>query len=147
MRYTHAVCLKGHRIGIETILLDYLDGLTPDEIVRRSPTLTPEKIYATITYYWHYQDQVTAYLQAGEEHHTRMRAEQEQHPSPADLRLRALVRAHKQSALILKHRGCTSYECASSMLRDNRLPGDGFTLRAAGDKFWRYRLFRCPAKP
>jgi uncharacterized protein (DUF433 family) len=66
MRYTHAVCLKGHRIGIETILLDYLDGLTPDEIVRRSPTLTPEKIYATITYYWHYQDQVTAYLQAGE---------------------------------------------------------------------------------
>jgi len=43
--------LKGHRIGIETILPDYLDGLTLEEIALRYSTLTLEEIYATITYY------------------------------------------------------------------------------------------------
>ncbi len=85
--------LKGHRIGIETIVLDYLDGLTPEEIGSRYPTLTLEEIYATITYYWHNQTEVSAYLHAWEEHHNRMRTEQENNPSPAIQRLRALVRA------------------------------------------------------
>ncbi len=35
--------LKGDRIGIETILFDYLDGLTPEEIALRYPTLSQEE--------------------------------------------------------------------------------------------------------
>ena len=55
--------LKGHRIGIETILLDYLElGLFPEDIVLRYPTLTLEEVYATITYYYRNQEKIDAYL-------------------------------------------------------------------------------------
>ena len=39
--------LKGHRIGIETILFHYLDGMTAEEIALRYPTLSMEEVYAT----------------------------------------------------------------------------------------------------
>ena len=44
--------VKGTRVGIETILSDYLDfGLFPEDIVLCYPTLSLEAVYATITYY------------------------------------------------------------------------------------------------
>lgn len=44
--------LKGHRIGIETILLDYFEqGLSAEEIAERYPTINAEKVHATLTYY------------------------------------------------------------------------------------------------
>lgn len=85
--------LKGHRIGIETILFHYLDGMTAEEIALRYPTLSMEQVYATITYYWRNQAQVDAYLQAAEEHETRMRREQELNPPPAVKRLREVMQA------------------------------------------------------
>jgi uncharacterized protein (DUF433 family) len=94
--------LKGHRIGIDTILFDYLDGLTPEEIVLRYPTLTFEEVYATITYYWHNQAQVDAYLQAVDEYGERMRRQQEKNPPPGVKRLRKLARA-RQKALTSEH--------------------------------------------
>jgi hypothetical protein len=43
--------LKGHRIGIETILYEYLHrGQTPDAIAEAFDTLTAEEVYATILY-------------------------------------------------------------------------------------------------
>lgn len=91
--------LKGHRIGIETILTDYLNlGLFPEEIVVRYPTLTLEEVYATITYYWRNQEQVDAYLQAWKEHGERMRREQELNPSPAVQRLRAIIQQRQQES-------------------------------------------------
>lgn len=54
--------IKGTRVGIETVLGDYLDGASPEEIAARYRTLTLEQIYATLTYYWHNQAQVDAYL-------------------------------------------------------------------------------------
>ena len=41
--------LKGHRIGIETILFDYLElGLFAEDIAARYPTLSLEEVYATL---------------------------------------------------------------------------------------------------
>ena len=55
--------LKGHRIGIETILLDYIElGLFPEDIVLRYPSLSLEQVYATITYYYRNQAKIDAYL-------------------------------------------------------------------------------------
>ncbi len=46
--------LKGHRIGIESVLYEYIHrAQTPEEIVTRFPTLSLEQIYATILYYLH----------------------------------------------------------------------------------------------
>ncbi len=91
--------LKGHRMGIETILFDYLDGLTAEEIALRYPTLSMEEVYATITYYWHKQAAIDAYLKAAEEHEKRMREEQERNPPPVVKRLRALIQARHQQAV------------------------------------------------
>ena len=41
--------LKGHRVGIDTVLDYYLEGYTPEEIVANLPTLSLEQVYATIT--------------------------------------------------------------------------------------------------
>jgi len=92
--------IKGTRIGIETVLFDYLDlGLFPEDIAARYPTLTLEQVYATITYYWAHQSEVDAYLQACREHEQRMRREQELHPSPAVKRLREMLRQRQATPL------------------------------------------------
>ncbi len=88
--------VKGTRVGIETILTDYLElGLFPEDIALRYPTLSLEAVYATITYYWHSKEQIDAYLQAWREHGERMRREQELNPSPAVLRLREMIRQRR----------------------------------------------------
>jgi len=85
--------VRGTRVGIETILFDYLDlGLFPEDIAVRYPTLTLEQVYATITYYWANRSEVDAYLNACREHEARMRREQDIKPSPAVKRLRAIAR-------------------------------------------------------
>ena len=44
--------VKGTRIGIETILYDYIHrGQSPEAIAACYPSLTLEQVYATITYY------------------------------------------------------------------------------------------------
>jgi uncharacterized protein (DUF433 family) len=88
--------VKGTRVGIETILNDYLDlGLFPEDIALRYPTLSLEAVYATITYYWGHQQEADAYLRAWKAHGDRMRREQETHPSPAARSLRNLLRQHR----------------------------------------------------
>ncbi len=54
--------IQGTRIGIETVLDDYLNGVSPEEMVTRYPSLTLEQICATITYYLHNKTTVDAYL-------------------------------------------------------------------------------------
>ena len=82
--------IKGHRIGIDNVLDYYLEGYTPEEIAANLPTLSLEKIYATITYYLHNRPQIDAYL-------LRLAKWREQHyqewaanPSPLVQRLRAV---------------------------------------------------------
>lgn len=83
--------IKGHRIGIETVLYDYIfKAQTPEEIAARWNTLTLEEVYATILYYLHNKEQVHNYLTEWIEHGRRMRREQERNPPPAVLRLRKL---------------------------------------------------------
>ena len=87
--------IKGHRIGIEDVLYEYIfNAKTPDELQRRFPTLTLEQIHATITYYLHNKDKIDAYLTDWIEFGERMRAEQEKNPPPVMVRLRQL-RAEK----------------------------------------------------
>ena len=88
---------KGTRVGIETILSDYLDlGLFPEQIAARYRTLTLEQVYATLTYYWRNREQVEAYLHSVDEEIERQRREQDLHPTPAVKRLRDLARQREQ---------------------------------------------------
>jgi uncharacterized protein (DUF433 family) len=83
--------LKGSRIGIENILYEYVDrGHTPEEIARIYPSITLEKIYATILYYLQNQKAVSAYLQNWFEHGHKMREQQRLNPPLVSEKLRQL---------------------------------------------------------
>lgn len=83
--------IKGHRIGIETVLYDYIHrGRTPEQIVASYPSLTLEEVHATILYYLHNQDAIGQYLADWIEHGNRARAEQQRNPTPAMLKLRQI---------------------------------------------------------
>jgi uncharacterized protein (DUF433 family) len=80
--------IKGSRIGIETILYDFIHrSRTPEEIINDYPSLTLEKVYATITYYYHKREAIDKYLTQWIEWGDQMRAEQAKTPTPAMLKL------------------------------------------------------------
>jgi uncharacterized protein (DUF433 family) len=55
--------IKGHRIGIESVLYEYLHNeRTAEEIAERFPTLSLEEIHATILYFFANREQVNQYL-------------------------------------------------------------------------------------
>ncbi|NEO57546.1 MAG: DUF433 domain-containing protein [Okeania sp. SIO3B5] len=55
--------LKGTRIGIETILYDFIyRSKTPEEIFQTYSSLTLEQVYATILYDLHNQESVNQYI-------------------------------------------------------------------------------------
>ena len=91
--------VKGTRVGIETILYDYIyRSRSPEDIIAEYPVLTLEQVHATITYYLHNKEQVTAYLVNWLENAKRRREEQNRNPSPAILRLRRIL-AEREAAL------------------------------------------------
>ncbi len=90
--------LKGSRIGIESVLYEYIfREQTPEEIAKRFPTLALEQIYATLLYYLHNRREIDAYVAEWLEYGRLMREEQERNPPPFVHRLRAL-KAERQKA-------------------------------------------------
>jgi uncharacterized protein (DUF433 family) len=90
--------IKGHRIGIESVLYEYIfHARTPEEIADIFPSLSLEQILATLLYYQRNKVQVDAYLAAWIEFGERMRAEQARNPTPAMLRLRQ-IKAEREAA-------------------------------------------------
>lgn len=73
--------IAGTRVGIETVVRDYLRGASPEEIVLNYPTLTLAQVYATITYYLTHQDRVAAYMARLEKRQEEAWTEQQRHPS------------------------------------------------------------------
>ena len=90
--------IKGTRVGIETVLDDYLDGSSPEEIAARDRSLSLEQVYATLLYYFHNRAQMDAYLEAWRAYTEAAWQEQERNPSPAVRRLREL-KAHSASGV------------------------------------------------
>lgn len=89
--------VKGTRIGIETILYEYIDrGCTAEEIVQNYPSLTLEQVYATILYYLQNKETIGNYLKNWIEHGHKMREQQRLNPPPVSEKLRQL-RATRQA--------------------------------------------------
>jgi len=90
--------IKGHRIGIESVLYEYIhNAQTAEEIASRFPTLTLEQIYATILYYHHNKERVDQYIADWLEFGRRMREEQARSPSPAVERV-SRIKAERMAA-------------------------------------------------
>jgi uncharacterized protein (DUF433 family) len=83
--------IKGHRIGIEYVLLDYLHrNLTAEQIAQRYPSLTLEEVYAAILYYLHNREIVEQYLNDHLEWVRRTRDEAKKNPSAVARRVLAI---------------------------------------------------------
>ena len=83
--------IKGTRIGIETVLYDFIHrSRSPEEIANTYPSLNLEQVYATILYYLHNQAAVSKYLSNWMEWSREMRRQQAANPSPEIQRLRRI---------------------------------------------------------
>ena len=83
--------LKGTRVGIETILYDYIHReRSPETIAKTYPSLTLEQVYATVLYYLHNRDAVSKYLADWLEWGREERRRQASHPSPVSQRIRKI---------------------------------------------------------
>jgi len=83
--------LKGTRVGIETILYNFINReRSPETIAQTYPTVTLEQVYATILYYLHNKEAVEKYLTDWIEWGREMRRQQDANPSPEILRLRKI---------------------------------------------------------
>ncbi|MBC6475489.1 MAG: DUF433 domain-containing protein [Hormoscilla sp. GM102CHS1] len=93
--------LKGSRIGIETILHEYIyRARTPEEIAQIYTSLTLEQVYATILYYLHNKEAVSKYIADWLEWGHQQRKAQALNPHPATARLQKFLdvqRAMKQA--------------------------------------------------
>lgn len=94
--------LKGTRVGIESILYEFIHReQPPEEIVKRFPSLTLEQVYATILYYLQNKATIEVYMTEWLAFGQRMRAEQAKNPPPVVVRLRQLKhqRQHRKTAM------------------------------------------------
>jgi len=83
--------IKGHRIGIETVLCEYIHrDKCAEDIQRQFPTLTLEEVYATILYFLHDRERVGKYFTDWLEYKEQARENAQRNPSSATKRLLAL---------------------------------------------------------
>ena len=84
--------LKGTRVGIETILYEYIYNSRPPEVIADHYfTITVEQVYATLLYYLQNQEEVGTYLEDYLEYCRTAREEYEKDPPPGVVRLRKLI--------------------------------------------------------
>jgi uncharacterized protein (DUF433 family) len=88
--------IKGHRVGIESILHKYLAGQPVEEITRQYDSLRAVDVYATITYYLENKDEVDAYLRRIDARIAEDMARSDANPAPVVERLRKL-KAQRQA--------------------------------------------------
>ena len=55
--------IAGSRVSLDSVVYDFLNGLSPESIVDNFATLTLEQVYGAITYYLAHRTEVDAYLQ------------------------------------------------------------------------------------
>ncbi len=88
---TNDIRIKGSRIGIETILHEYLyRRQSPEVIAQIYPNLTLEQIYATILYYLQNPENITQYMADWLKHCQEGAKQQDKNPPDYVLRLRQL---------------------------------------------------------
>ncbi len=80
--------LKGTRIGIETILYEYIyNQQNAETIAQTYSNLTLEQVYITILYYLQHQKEVTEYLQKWLDYCQKFAEKQDQNPNPAIIKM------------------------------------------------------------
>jgi uncharacterized protein (DUF433 family) len=80
------------RVPLDTVVYEFQDGTSPEEIVRRFDTLQLPDVYAVIAYYLRNKGDVDAYLEDRRRVAAEVRAEAERRFPPEEFRARLLKR-------------------------------------------------------
>jgi uncharacterized protein (DUF433 family) len=87
--------IKGTRIGIESVLYEYIHrGQPPETIAEHFHTISLDQVYATILYYLRNKESVEAYLSDWLAFSRNAREAQERNPPPVVVKLRKRVAEH-----------------------------------------------------
>lgn len=84
------------RVTLETVIIAFWQGATPEEIVHRYPSLTLAQVYAVISYYLNNRNEVDAYVEQAEREADAVRQEYEARFDPTGIRERLLARQKAQ---------------------------------------------------
>lgn len=80
-------CIAGTRIRVQDIYIWHeMQGVSADEIVSRFPHLSMADVYAALTYYWLYRDDIHRHMDEETEVFRQMK---EKYPSPLKQKLAA----------------------------------------------------------
>jgi uncharacterized protein (DUF433 family) len=86
------VRVSGTRVPLETVVVAFTNGATPEEIAQDFPTVPLGDIYAVLAYYLRHQLDVNAYVRERQDVAGKTRRENEARFGATDLRERLLAR-------------------------------------------------------
>jgi len=87
-----AIRVGGTRVTLDTVIGEYEDGATPEEIVLHYDTLQLADVHAVISYYLRHRTEVEEYLKQRRQEAEEIRLENEQRFPSAWIRERLLAR-------------------------------------------------------
>ena len=91
------VRVRGSRVPLDSIVLEFKSGATPEQIAQDYPTVSLADTYAVVTYYLRHTEEVDGYLASREQDAMKMQQQLQQRDDLKGIRERLLAR--------LQHRG------------------------------------------
>jgi uncharacterized protein (DUF433 family) len=70
--------IAGTRVSLDSVVCAFLRGSSPESIAQSFPALTLEEVYGAIAYYLGHQQEIDAYLLAGEKEFESLRQQSRQ---------------------------------------------------------------------
>lgn len=67
--------IRGSRVSLDSIVISFLNGVSPEGIVQSFPVLSLEQVYGAITFYLANKEAVDLYLQEGKAEYEKLRLE------------------------------------------------------------------------
>jgi len=92
------VRVGGTRVTLDTIVLNFRNGATPEQIAQDYDAVSLSDIYATVTYYLHHQKEVDQYLADRERQSQELIRQSPSLYNTAGLRERLLARRYRQGS-------------------------------------------------
>jgi uncharacterized protein (DUF433 family) len=83
------------RITLDTVVIAFLEGCTPEEIGEQYPSLQLSDLYLVIGYYLRHRDEVDAYIAERQQRASELQKEAEQQFNPIGIRDRLLARRNQ----------------------------------------------------
>ena len=65
--------IKENRVSLDSIVINFLNGVSPEGIVQSFPVLSLEQVYGTITFYLANKEAIDLYLQEGKAEYEKLR--------------------------------------------------------------------------